>query len=219
VRVYDLDTGKEQEVYKGHHGPVHCVSYSPDGEVYGSGSEDGQSLNVAECYEFVTLIALGSGRQARSDFGRPARERHTDCGNRLMDKNRERPMEMARMERSRRTDLRDRQRTLSIFMCCIFPCMSTCRRPVRYHNTLRLITLKWVVRSSFPSGAPIGHVDVYHVEAGAFASTSLVASSSFAPSKRLATIVSYQFFLVSAMTRVRSSCDNARYHLAYVLVS
>lgn len=41
VRVYDLDTGKEQEVYKGHHGPVHCVSYSPDGEVYGSGSEDG----------------------------------------------------------------------------------------------------------------------------------------------------------------------------------
>ena len=43
VRVYDLDTGKEQEVYKGHHGPVHCVSYSPDGEVYGSGSEDGES--------------------------------------------------------------------------------------------------------------------------------------------------------------------------------
>ena len=41
MRVYDLDTGKEQEVYKGHHGPVHCVSYSPDGEVYGSGSEDG----------------------------------------------------------------------------------------------------------------------------------------------------------------------------------
>lgn len=41
VRVYDLDTGKETEVYKGHHGPVHTVSYSPDGEVYASGSEDG----------------------------------------------------------------------------------------------------------------------------------------------------------------------------------
>lgn len=42
VRVYDLDTGKEKEVYKGHHGPVLCASYSPDGEVYASGSEDGE---------------------------------------------------------------------------------------------------------------------------------------------------------------------------------
>lgn len=41
VRVYDLDSGAEREVYKGHHGPVHCASYSPDGEVYASGSEDG----------------------------------------------------------------------------------------------------------------------------------------------------------------------------------
>ncbi|RXK36050.1 serine-threonine kinase receptor-associated protein [Tremella mesenterica] len=41
VRVYDLDTGAEKEVYKGHHGPVLCASYSPDGEVYASGSEDG----------------------------------------------------------------------------------------------------------------------------------------------------------------------------------
>jgi serine-threonine kinase receptor-associated protein len=42
VRVYDLDTGAEKEVYKGHHGPVLCASYSPDGEVYASGSEDGE---------------------------------------------------------------------------------------------------------------------------------------------------------------------------------
>ncbi|KAI8920846.1 WD40-repeat-containing domain protein [Powellomyces hirtus] len=41
VRVYDWATGQEQEVYKGHHGPIHVVSYSPDGELYATGSEDG----------------------------------------------------------------------------------------------------------------------------------------------------------------------------------
>lgn len=38
VRVYDLVAGEEKELYKGHHGPVHCVMYSPDGEMYASGS-------------------------------------------------------------------------------------------------------------------------------------------------------------------------------------
>ncbi|KAI8080700.1 WD40-repeat-containing domain protein [Gilbertella persicaria] len=41
VRIYDFHTGDVSEVYKGHHGPIHTVSYSPDGEIYATGSEDG----------------------------------------------------------------------------------------------------------------------------------------------------------------------------------
>lgn len=41
MRIYDFESGRELEVYKGHHGPVHTVSYSPDGELYATGSEDG----------------------------------------------------------------------------------------------------------------------------------------------------------------------------------
>ncbi|KAM8884407.1 serine-threonine kinase receptor-associated protein [Synchiropus splendidus] len=38
---YDYSTMEELESYKGHFGPVHCVRFSPDGELYASGSEDG----------------------------------------------------------------------------------------------------------------------------------------------------------------------------------
>ncbi|KIJ44358.1 hypothetical protein M422DRAFT_30496 [Sphaerobolus stellatus SS14] len=39
VRIHGMN-GEEREVHKGHHGPVHCVEYSPDGEMYASGSVD-----------------------------------------------------------------------------------------------------------------------------------------------------------------------------------
>ncbi|KAG6494656.1 hypothetical protein ZIOFF_042416 [Zingiber officinale] len=41
IRVFDFHTGEEIVCNKGHHGPVHCVRFSPGGESYASGSEDG----------------------------------------------------------------------------------------------------------------------------------------------------------------------------------
>jgi len=41
ARVYEFSTGKELEILKGHHGPVHCVHFAPDSSTFASGSEDG----------------------------------------------------------------------------------------------------------------------------------------------------------------------------------
>jgi len=42
-KIYKCDykTGSVEDSYKGHFGPVHIVRFSPDGELYASGSEDG----------------------------------------------------------------------------------------------------------------------------------------------------------------------------------
>jgi serine-threonine kinase receptor-associated protein len=41
AHIYDFATGEQLEVNKGHHGPIHCIRFAPDGETYASGSEDG----------------------------------------------------------------------------------------------------------------------------------------------------------------------------------
>jgi serine-threonine kinase receptor-associated protein len=41
VRVFDYNTGAELECHKGHHGPVRCLRYAPEGGSYATGSEDG----------------------------------------------------------------------------------------------------------------------------------------------------------------------------------
>lgn len=41
VRLYDYNTNELLDTYKGHHGPVHSIAYSPDGAVAATGSEDG----------------------------------------------------------------------------------------------------------------------------------------------------------------------------------
>lgn len=41
VRVFHWQSGELLETHKGHHGPVRCLRYSPTGESFATGSEDG----------------------------------------------------------------------------------------------------------------------------------------------------------------------------------
>lgn len=41
VRIWDFEREEEIDIGKGHHGPVWTSAFSPDGKLYGTGSEDG----------------------------------------------------------------------------------------------------------------------------------------------------------------------------------
>jgi serine-threonine kinase receptor-associated protein len=67
VRVHGL-AGEEREVLKGHHGPVHCVEYSPDGEVYASGSGALKVLHLVPPILTDTFLLLRLGLSEDGTF-------------------------------------------------------------------------------------------------------------------------------------------------------
>lgn len=46
VRIHGAVEGEEREILKGHHGPVHCIEFSPDGEMFASGSGKYPSVSL-----------------------------------------------------------------------------------------------------------------------------------------------------------------------------
>jgi serine-threonine kinase receptor-associated protein len=55
ARVYNWDDTKELDVHKGHHGPIWSIAFSPDGNLYATGSEDGTIKMWKNCEGFYGL--------------------------------------------------------------------------------------------------------------------------------------------------------------------
>ncbi|KAK1764974.1 WD40 repeat-like protein [Phialemonium atrogriseum] len=64
ARVYRWDDASEIDVHKGHHGPIWSIAFSPDGNLYATGSEDGTIKMWKNCEGFYGLWRGGASGSA-----------------------------------------------------------------------------------------------------------------------------------------------------------